>query len=228
MAYLKINHDRLTEDVAKKLLEVCPFNAITYIDGNLDISPACKNCKLCVKRGPAGAIELVEDAAPSEINRDEWKGIAVFADFDAGHLHNVTLELIGKAKELAVGINQEVIVLLIGHGTDKAANRLLRYGADKVFVYDDEALSQFKADTYSDVMSDFIEKIKPSCMLVGATDIGRSLAPRVAARFRTGLTADCTRLEMKDNGDLVQIRPAFGGNIMAQIIRKTMIVRRYS
>ena len=218
MAYLKINHDRITDDVAKTLLEVCPFNAMTYIDGKLDIGPACKNCKLCVKRGPKGAIELVEDAALPKINRDEWQGIAVFADFDAGHLHNVTLELLGKAKELAAGIKQEVIALLIGHNTDAAAKRLLRYGADKVYVYDDEALAQFKTDTYADVMSDFIEKTKPSCVLVGATDVGRSLAPRVAARFRTGLTADCTRLEMKENGDLVQIRPAFGGNIMAQII----------
>ena len=87
MAYLKINHDKITEDVAKTLLEVCPFNAITYIDGKLDIGPACKNCKLCVKRGPKGAIELVEDAALAEINRDEWRGIVVFADFDGGNLH---------------------------------------------------------------------------------------------------------------------------------------------
>lgn len=218
MAYLKINHDIITEDIAKALLEVCPFNAITYIDGKVDISPACKNCKLCVKRGPKGAIELVEDAALPEVNRDEWQGIAVFADFDGGQLHNVTLELIGKAKELATQTQQKVIALLIGHDTASAADRLLCYGADEVYVYDNEEFAQFKTDVYSDVMSDFIRKIKPSCVLVGATDIGRSLAPRVAARFRTGLTADCTRLEMKENGDLVQIRPAFGGNIMAQII----------
>jgi electron transfer flavoprotein alpha subunit len=87
-----------------------------------------------------------------------------------------------------------------------------------VFVYDDEAYAGFRIEPYTAAFCDFIEKIKPSSILVGATDLGRQLAPRVAARCRAGLTADCTVLQMKENTDLVQIRPAFGGNIMAQII----------
>jgi electron transfer flavoprotein alpha subunit len=94
----------------------------------------------------------------------------------------------------------------------------LRYGVDKVFVYEDSAFEDFKIEPYTAAFCDFIEKIKPSSILVGATNLGRQLAPRVAARCRAGLTADCTVLEMKENTDLVQIRPAFGGNIMAQIV----------
>lgn len=94
----------------------------------------------------------------------------------------------------------------------------MHYGADKVFAYTDPDLKYFSILKYTDVFEDFINKIKPCSILVGATNLGRSLGPRIAARFRTGMTADCTRLEMRDNTDLVQIRPAFGGNIMAKII----------
>lgn len=218
MAHLQINHDKINDVTAWKLIDICPFKAIHYEDGKLSIDSSCKNCRLCVKRGPEGAITYIEDTIKPTVNKDEWRGVAVFADFASGVLHDVTLELLGKAKELAEVIHHPVYALLIGSDTEKAANKLLRYGADKVFVYDDEQLRDFRGDIYADVMSDFIEKVKPSSVLVGATDLGRSLAPRVAARFRTGLTADCTRLEMKENTDLVQIRPAFGGNIMAQII----------
>lgn len=130
----------------------------------------------------------------------------------------MTLELLGKAAELARVTKHPVYALLIGHSLESAAKTLLSYGADKVFVYDDEGLADFRVEPYTDAFEDFILKNKPSSVLVGATNLGRSLAPRVAARFRTGLTADCTVLEMKENTDLVQIRPAFGGNIMAQII----------
>jgi len=128
------------------------------------------------------------------------------------------MELVGKAKELAGVTSQPVYALLIGSGTDAAADRLLRGGADMVYVYDDPAFDEFLIEPYTFAFADFIEKAKPSAVLVGATNIGRSLAPRVAARFRTGVTADCTMLEMRENSNLVQIRPAFGGNIMARIV----------
>ena len=107
---------------------------------------------------------------------------------------------------------------MIGSGIESAAEKLLHYGVDKVFVYDDPALLDFRVEPYTAAFYDFVEKIKPSSILVGATNLGRQLAPRIAARCKAGLTADCTVLEMKENTDLVQIRPAFGGNIMAQII----------
>ena len=114
-------------------------------------------------------------------------------------------------------IDQPVQALLIGSNVSDLAHELLHYGADEVYVYADERLDRFKIDAYTNVFEDFIQKHKPSSILVGATTIGRQLAPRVAARMKTGLTADCTILEMEDNSDLNQIRPAFGGNIMAHI-----------
>ena len=214
---LKINHHLVTADIAKTLVDLCPFKAISYDNYKLDISAACKNCQMCVRQGPKGIIVYEEDKKIL-INKDDYKGICVYADFEYGSIHKVTFELLGKAKELAKVINQPVYALLIGHDTLKYAEELLSYGADKVFVYDHELLKDFDMERFTNCFSDFIEKNKPSSILVGATNIGRSLAPRVAARFHTGLTADCTRLEMKENSDLVQIRPAFGGNIMAQII----------
>jgi len=107
--------------------------------------------------------------------------------------------------------------LFIGHDIKARAETLLQYGPDEVFVYDNPALRNFRIEPYAAAFEDFILKVKPSTILVGGTTIGRSLAPRVAARFRTGLTADCTMLDMQPTTDLDQIRPAFGGNIMAHI-----------
>ena len=214
---LKINHEKVNEDNARTLVELCPFKAISYNDGKLDISAACRVCKMCVNKGPAGVITFEEEKV-EEINKDEYRGICVYADYNCGSIHNVTFELIGKARQLAKVIDHPVYALLIGKDTKEAADELLSYGVDKVFVYEHEQLKNFDIERYANCFADFIERIKPSSILVGATNIGRCLAPRVAARFHTGLTADCTKLEMKENTDLVQIRPAFGGNIMAQII----------
>lgn len=218
MPQMIIHHEKVTKQAADELVRLCPFSAISYENGKLDISSGCKMCRLCIKKGPAGVIEYKEDEAKSTVDKSLWRGIAVYADHDGGKLHNVTFELLGKAAELAKVTGHPVYALLIGHSLENAADTLLRYGADKVFTYDDEALADFRVEPYTDAFEDFILKVKPSSVLVGATNLGRSLAPRIAARFRTGLTADCTVLEMKENTDLVQIRPAFGGNIMAQII----------
>ena len=213
---LKINQSLVNDEVGKKLVDLCPFKAISYVDGKLDINAGCKLCKMCV-RNSNGVVTFEEDVVKT-VNKDEYKGICVYADTDHGEIHKVVFELIGKAIELAKVINHPVYALLIGYNTENNAKELLKYGVDKVFVYDHELLNDFDMERYTNCFEDFINSIKPSSILVGATNVGRSLAPRVAARFHTGLTADCTKLEMKENTDLVQIRPAFGGNIMAQII----------
>ena len=213
---LKINQSLVNDEVASKLVELCPFKAISYNNDKLDINAGCKLCKMCV-RNSDGVITFEEDKIET-INKDEYKGICVYADSDHGVINKVSFELIGKAIELAKVINHPVYALLIGYNCDDNANELLEYGVDKVFVYDHELLKHFDMERYANCFEDFINTNKPSSILVGATNIGRSLTPRVAARFHTGLTADCTKLEMKENTDLVQIRPAFGGNIMAQII----------
>ncbi len=218
MARLIIHHELITPLNAQELVSLCPFSAIIYDGESLDINAACKMCKICVKKGPAGVITYEENPRENLIDKSKWKGVAVFVEHLDGVIHNVTYELIGKALELAKTTGHPVYALMIGNDITKAANEVLKYGVDKVFVYDYPALKYFIIETYANIFEDFIRKIQPSSVLVGATNMGRSLAPRAAARFRTGLTADCTILQMRENTDLVQIRPAFGGNIMAQII----------
>lgn len=214
MAKIIINNDKIENP--EELTSLCPFNAIEYKNGKLDINAGCKMCKICVKKGPEGVFEYVE-TNKIEINKDEWKGIVVYVDHVDGDIHPVTLELIGKAKEMADKIHHPVYCLFIGHNIGNSAKKLLHYGVDKVFVYDNKELKHFRIEPYTAAFEDFISKTKPSIALVGGTTIGRSLAPRVAARFKTGLTADCTILDVQENTDLDQIRPAFGGNIMAHI-----------
>ena len=215
MGKLVINHNLVTPEKAEALVSVCPFGAISYENGKLDISSACKVCKMCVRKGQ-GLVDFVEEK--KEIDKSAWKGICVYADCSGGKIHRVTFELIGKAKELAAVTGHSVYALVIGHDTAACAEELRHYGVDKIFVYDHPEFSDFRIEPYTAAFCDFIEKEKPSSILVGATNLGRQLAPRVAARCRTGLTADCTVLGMKENTDLIQIRPAFGGNVMAQII----------
>lgn len=215
MGKLVINHNLVTPEKAESLVSICPFGAISYEDGKLDISSGCKMCKMCVRKGQ-GLVDFVEET--TEIDKSQWKGICVYADCAGGTIHRVTFELCGKAKELSAVTGHPVYALVIGHNVSDCAETLRYYGVDKVFVYDHKAFADFRIEPYTEAFCHFIEKEKPSSILVGATNLGRQLAPRVAARCRTGLTADCTVLEMKKNTDLVQIRPAFGGNIMAQIV----------
>lgn len=230
MGKLVCHQEKVNDSNIDALLKICPFGALENINGVVEVNAGCKMCKLCVKKGPDGIMEFVEEQA-KKIDKSLWKGICVYVDHVDGEIHPVTMELIGKAKELASVVNFPVYALFLGHNITEKAQELLHYGVDEVFVYDNEELKDFRIEPYTAAFEDFVNKVKPSSLLVGATTVGRSLAPRVAARFRTGLTADCTILEMKDNTDLVQIRPAFGGNIMAQIIcpntRPQMATVRY-
>lgn len=229
MAKLVINQ-ALVGDI-QEMIKICPFSAMEEKDGQLQINSACKMCKICVKKGPKGAVEYVEEEIKEAINKSLWKGIAVYVDHVDGVIHPVTYELIGKAKELAAKINHPVYAVMMGSEITKESHELLHYNVDKVFVYDHEKLDRFRMEPYTAVVEDFVNHIKPTAILMGATSVGRQLAPRLAARLKTGLTADCTILDIKENTDLVQIRPAFGGNIMAQILtpntRPQMATVRY-
>lgn len=214
MAKIVVNIEKI-EDI-KSVLEICPFGAIEEVNGKVEIGAGCKMCKLCVKNGPKGAFEFIEEKKVS-INKDEWKGITVYVDHHEGEIHPVTYELIGKAREMAAKINHPVYCVFVGHNIKDKCDTLLSYGVDEVFVYDDEEFKEFRIEPYTAAVEDYIKNVKPTIMLVGGTTLGRSLAPRLAARFKTGLTADCTILDIQENTDLDQIRPAFGGNIMAHI-----------
>ena len=216
MAKLVVNNEKI--DNKGEAIKLCPFGAMDIVNDNIEINASCKMCRLCVRKGPEGAFEYVEGEKKPSVDKSLWKGVGVYVDHVEGDIHPVTFELIGKARELAAKVNQEVYCVFVGHDIEDKAEELLHYGVDKVYVYDSEKLTEFRIEPYTAAFEDFINKVKPTAILVGATTVGRSLAPRIAARFRTGLTADCTVLDIKENTDLVQIRPAFGGNIMAQII----------
>ncbi len=215
MSTLSIDYVKCS--MCKKCIEVCPFNAIDDKGDKLEFNANCKVCKICIKQCPEEAISL-EEVVKEKVDKDKYKGILVFAEQVEGKIHPVTRELIGKGQELARKLGHPTNVVCIGHNIQAQAAKLLKYGVDNVFVCDHQELKDFRIEPYTAVMEDVIKKANPNIVLVGATSIGRSLAPRVAVRFHTGLTADCTVLNIKDNGDLVQIRPAFGGNIMAQIV----------
>lgn len=198
-------------------VENCPFGAIDIKDGHPELNAACKVCGICVKNCPEKAILKLETKVES-VDKSQWNDILVFSEVSGGRLHPVSLELIGKARELAAPLGFKVKTVLVGDGVSAFAEELRHYGVSEIAVYDDPALGYFRADAYASCVEDYIKHAKPSVVLVGATSLGRSLAPRLSTRFHTGLTADCTKLELRENTDLVQIRPAFGGNIMAQII----------
>ncbi len=197
--------------------ENCPFGAIDMKDGKPELNAACRVCGICVKGCPEKAILKLETKA-NTVDKSQWHDILVFAEVSGGQLHPVSLELIGKGLELAKRVNYQVKAVLAGSGVGPFAEELRHWGVSEIAVYDDPSLSYFRADAYAACVEDYIKYAHPSVVLVGATSLGRSLAPRLSTRFHTGLTADCTKLELRENTDLVQIRPAFGGNIMAQII----------
>lgn len=224
-----IVHQEKVRDIAA-LIQICPFGAMEDKDGKIEINSACRLCKLCVRKG-AGVFEFVESETLAKIDKSAWRGIAVYVDHVGGKIHPVTFELIGKAKQLAAKIKQPVYAIFLGENIGQQAQEILHYGVDKVYVCDKKELRAFNIENYATAFENFIDKIKPAAILVGATPIGRQLAPRVAAHFHTGLTADCTILDIHENTDLVQIRPAFGGNIMAEILtpnhRPQMATVRY-
>lgn len=223
-----IVHQEKVQDAAA-LIKICPFGAMEAKGGKIEINSACRLCKLCVKKGN-GVFEFVEETL-AQIDKTAWRGIAVYVDHVEGKIHPVTYELVGKAKELAAKINQPVYAVFLGENIFQAAQEILHYGVDKVYVCDKMELRDFNIENYAVAFENFVSAVKPAAILVGATPVGRQLAPRVAAHFHTGLTADCTVLDIRENSDLVQIRPAFGGNIMAEILtpnhRPQMATVRY-
>ncbi len=163
------------------------------------------------------------------MNLEEYKGVYVFAQQVDNQLSSIAFELIGKGKDLAADLGTEVTAILVGSGVKDLADELAAYGADKVIVVDDPELKDYRTEPYTHAVASVIEKYKPEIVLVGATAIGRDLGPRVSARVKTGLTADCTVLEIGDfplnpipgkeqkHNQLLMTRPAFGGNTIATI-----------
>ena len=197
----------------------CPFGAITVVGGLAVVGDTCTLCGACVESCDVEALQL--DVKSKQIQEDlaAWAGVLVFCEYRRNELAPVSLELLGAGRELADKRGVQLSALLIGHETGETANLLIGHGADVVYVADNEALREFRDDCYSDVTAAVIREYKPEIVLAGATAIGRSFIPGVATTLNAGLTADCTKLEIREeDGALLQTRPAFGGNIMATIV----------
>ncbi len=154
------------------------------------------------------------------MDKAQYKNVYVFVEQREGVLQNVALELLSKARELADALNEKVYAMLLGHNLSTQAQECIAYGADTVLRVDAPELATYTTEPYAQAIYQIITENKPSIVLIGATTIGRDLGPRLSARVETGLTADCTGLEIAEDGGLLMTRPAFGGNLMATIVCK--------
>ncbi len=198
-------------------VKVCPFDAMQLVNEKAEANEACTLCGACVKVCPVDAL-FIERKRVDPSKFKEYKGVWVWAEQVNGELRNVALELLGKGRELADKLGEPLCAILLGSNVGKLPNILAQNGADIVYVSDQEILANYTTDAYTDVISALILTEKPNIVLFGATSNGRDLGPRIAARLQLGLTADCTGLDIDDKRQLVQTRPAFGGNIMASIL----------
>ena len=202
-----------------KCLKACAYDAITVVDklAVIDIDK-CVLCGACVQACPFDAI-LIRKKIVEHIDKSDYSGIWVFVEQREGVVAGVSYELLGKGRELADQLSCELSAVLFGNELNGLAEELIFYGADQVIVIDDPALINFRDERYSEALVYLAQKYRPAIILTGATVIGRSFIPRVAIKLNTGLTADCTGLNIDDEtGNLLQTRPAFGGNIMATIL----------
>ncbi len=203
-------------------VKACPFGAVAVIKKKAIIDlHKCTLCGACVEACKFKAILLEKETVPQPSGADlsSYKGVWVFVEQKKGKVQSVSYELIGKARELADKLDTYVGAVLLGHSVEDQAQELIWSGTDTVYLVDSPQLANFQDEPYTKVLVELIRKYKPEIVLTGATSIGRSLISRVAVKINTGLTADCTGLDIdKEKKLLLQTRPAFGGNIMATII----------
>ena len=215
---IRIIYERCT--LCKQCIDACPFGAIEIRDGKLFINENCNLCGLCVKTCPEGALEKEEKVA-SVVDLSQYKGIWFFAESRDGKLCPVAFEMLNAALKLKRVLGEYIAGVLIGNNVKGLVGELGACGADRVYVVEDPLLEHFQEEPYAIAMAQLITKYKPSIVIAAATMMGRSFIPSVAARVRTGLTADCTDISIDPETKLlVQTRPTFGGNLMARIICK--------
>ena len=195
----------------------CPYEGIEIVDGVARVTDRCTSCGVCVSVCKNEAIE--SDITPRKIpDFSDHTGIWVFAEQTDGQIADVTLELLGKAQELSACLHEDISAVLIGKNVAHLCDTLSEYGTKHIYLAEDDLLEQFRTIAYADIIENLVKKYKPSILLIGATTLGRDLAPRVSIRVGSGLTADCTELSIDpDEKILWQTRPAFGGNVMATI-----------
>ena len=205
-----------------KCVQLCPQGAIILKDKLAVIGPECNLCNQCLepKFCPFGAFEKIEERSlKTGVDITQYHDVWVFAEQRNGDLMSVSIELLGEGKKLADDIGCKICAIVCGDNTDSLVAELFEYGADIVYYANAPELKTYNTDAYTNVIYKAVLKYKPEVVLMGATHIGRDLGPCIAVRCETGLTADCTKLDI-DPGDkkLMQTRPAFGGNLMATIL----------
>jgi electron transfer flavoprotein alpha subunit len=216
---MKVLVDRKKCTLCGICVDVCPFAAIIVGETAIEITDECTLCGMCVDTCEFGALSLPEVGTGPAADLASYRGIWVFAEWREGLVHKVSHELLSTGRILADKLGIPLAAVLLGHNlSDDSIRELIAYGADAVYVVDRPELAHFRDDAYAKVVVELIRQKKPEVLLAGATTIGRSFIPRVAASLETGLTADCTELDVNEDGLLLQTRPAFGGNVMATII----------
>lgn len=200
-------------------IKSCPFSAITLDDQKKAvIGMTCTECGTCVEKCPFHAIEKTA-AEKEKADISAYHGVWVFAEQRGGKLMPVVIELLGEGRKLAQQIGTELCAVLLGENVADLARECIGYGADKVYVADAPELKDYTTDAYTKVIYEAIQQYKPEIVLCGATHIGRDLGPCLSVKCETGLTADCTKLEIDPvDHKIMQTRPAFGGNLMATIV----------
>jgi electron transfer flavoprotein alpha subunit len=199
-------------------VKACPTGAIEVKDKLATIvEDSCTYCGACVSTCRFSAISIDIDKQPTE-DLSKYSGVWVFGEQRDGHVAPVVLELINIGRTLANDRGQELAVVILGHNIGDAVEMLSKYPVDKVYMYEAPELAVYDAERYCRVLTDVVREYKPEIFLAGATTTGRSFMSGVAINIYTGLTADCTGLEIGEDGLLRQIRPAYGGNIMATIL----------
>ncbi|HBN08020.1 MAG TPA: electron transfer flavoprotein subunit alpha [Cyanobacteria bacterium UBA8530] len=200
--------------------KACPLGCITIENKKARIDQAsCNLCRSCLESCKFEAIEFPEEKKQPASDLSEYRGVWIFAEQRENKLLPVALEMLGEGRKIAEVLNVPLTALLLGHEIEDLARELLEHGADTVLLADDPQLASYRTNPYARVIASLVSERKPEILLIGATTLGRDLAPRLSARLGTGLTADCTKLEVEREGrKLLQTRPAFGGNLMATIV----------
>jgi len=199
-------------------VDACPYGALAMVDGIAAVDVRCTACGACLSACPVAALALPQRAAQPE-DLGSWRGVWVWVEQFNGAACEISWEMVGQGRRLADALGVPLTACVLGHQVRALATEAIARGADCVLLADDPALAVYRTEPYSRVLVDLVRRERPEIVLLGASSRGRDLAGSVATALHTGLTADCTGLEIDpETRGLVQTRPAYGGNIMATIV----------
>jgi electron transfer flavoprotein alpha subunit/NAD-dependent dihydropyrimidine dehydrogenase PreA subunit len=213
---IKIDGDLCT--ACESCVNACPYGSIKIIENTAVMTGECNLCGSCVDVCPVEAITLKREEFAEKVDKSKYHGIWIIAEHYKGEFPKVVYQLISKGKELADILSTTVTVIILGDQFDQKLDPFGEYGADEIIYVKSPILKHYYSDLYVKILYDLISEHKPEIVLIGATPTGRDFAPRVAKRLKTGLTADCTGLDIEESTrNLLQTRPTFGGSLMATI-----------